>query len=547
MDNSLNSDLFQAFSSASRHVYVYVCDMQTNLSHWSSHAVEYFGMPDEYMYDAGNIWLKNVHPDDRERYLADIKLVFSGRSRQHHCEYRALNRYGDYVWLECRGSVIPDEQGKPKLFAGIMTRLDAHNKYDPVTSAKTLYEFERRSFAKGRGTVLLLGIDNFREVINNYSYRFGDSLLHAFFIRMQEYCEGEREIYRMGGDEFVIVSPNKSLRDAQALFDSLSSLAKQLPGKCGQPINLSFSGGCVRYPEDGTSANDIISGLEHSLEHAKRTCRGQLSLFSHKIAQAHQRAIRLKQALTRSIQHSFLGFEMYYQPLVEPVSRRVTACEALLRWHCSELPSANTAEVIEALEASGEIRTVGNWIIDQVFAQAKWWQNAYKDLKVGVNVSSIQFADPSFGDSLIQRALALGLDPGGICIELTESASISDIAGLADVFEKLRSFGFKISLDDFGIGYSTLLLVRNLPADSVKIDHSFIRHLTADSIADLAIVESIVALCKKMNLKIVVEGVENEQVRDIVAAYPANLHQGYYYARPMPAKEFEPYILRTLG
>lgn len=155
--NVLNDVLFEAFANASDNVYIYVCNMRDDESRWSKNAIDYFDMPSEYMKNAGMIWLDKIHPQDRDIYLKDIDAVFSGKTNQHNCQYRALNKYGDYIWLECRGSVIQDDDGQPLYFAGMMTRISAQNKYDPLTNLLTVHELYKSDFGK-EGIILLLGL-----------------------------------------------------------------------------------------------------------------------------------------------------------------------------------------------------------------------------------------------------------------------------------------------------------------------------------------------------------------------------------------------------
>lgn len=542
----LNSDLFRAFSVASSHVYIYVCDMATNMSRWSMNAVEYFNMPGEYMVDAGNIWMMRIHPEDRDRYQKDIEAVFSGACRRHKCEYRAMNCYGDYVWLECRGTMIYDAQEQPKVFAGMMTRLDARNKYDPLTNLKTFFEFKDCDFSKGRGSLLLIGIDSFRTVINNWGYSFGDAILYEFGQRMDKLCGNGRQLYRLDGDEFIIVSPQGDREDTAALFGQLQSLAKNLGTGQEAVISLSLSGGAVLYPKDGRKRDLLLRNVEHSMEYAKQLRRGQLVFFSQEIAKQHNRLLQIRQDIGWSIFHDFEGFELYFQPIVDARCHKVVCCEALLRWTGATVGRVDVSEVIRLLEANGEICTVGRWIVDQVFAQAKRWQDRCGRFKVGFNASYLQFKEDRFVDFIIDKAREYDLDPSLIAIELTESCDVDDFEGLAGSFERLRSLGFCISLDDFGIGYSTLLLIRNLPADSVKIDHSFVRNLTDDSKVDLAIIESVVSLCNKLGIDVVAEGVETGQVLALMSRFPIALLQGYYFAKPVPAAEFEPMIFKEL-
>lgn len=545
MNDILNNDLFQAFSTASNHVYIYVCDMKTDLSRWSPGAVEYFDMPGEYMTDAGGIWLNRIHPDDRAAYTEDLDNVFSGKQQHHKCEYRAMNRYGEYVWLECRGTLICDEEQKPKLFAGMMTRLDAKNKYDPLTTLRTIYEFNNQDFTQGSGFLLLIDLDRFREIINKFGYSFGDTVLYNFSRKLENICGPDRYVYRLEGDEFIVLSPGEGREAADELFRRILDMAAGLEGPDGLQSPLGISGGAVLYPEHGNKRDVLLGCLEHSLEHAKLNARGTLVFFSREIAEHHNRTIQLKHALSRSIRNHFEGFKLYYQPLVDAAHHRVVCCEALLRWFHPELGQTNISDIIKLLEFSGEIRDVGLWIVDEVFKKAQRWQKEFPCLMVGFNVSYLQFKDKDFVDYMIRKAQEYGLNPNFICIELTESSKVDDFDTLAGCFKKLRGFGFRISLDDFGIAYSTLLLIRNLPVDSVKIDHSFILHLTEDNVTDLAIVECIVNLCRKLDINVVVEGVENEEILNITGKYPFTLLQGYYFDRPMPAEEFEGRIFQT--
>ncbi|MDO4545086.1 MAG: GGDEF and EAL domain-containing protein [Bacillota bacterium] len=538
----LNNELFEAFATASEQVYVYVCDMAENLTRWSLNAVDYFDIPSEYLENTQEVWMERIHPDDRAMYQTDISKVFSGEKQHHSCEYRALNSKGEYVWLKCRGTVLCDEEGTPRTFAGMMTRLDVKNKYDPLTNLKTIYEFNKNDFSKGTGSLLLIGIDSFRTVINNFGYGFGNKLLVDFCREMERYCRGDQKLYRLGGDEFIFVSPGYGIPETDRLFQDIKFIAQHTGSWQEKSIILSISGGAVLYPEDGTDREELISNMEHSLEHAKRFSRGELVLFSQEIAAEHNRTNELRRILTDSIKNDFHGFELYFQPIVDVKSHGVCSCEALLRWSDDRIKNVTTSEVIRVMEQSGEIRELGYWITEEFMRKIKPWQEKYPDLMAGVNASYLQFKESDFVEFIIDKAVEYRLDPNRICIELTESSDVDDFENLTLSFRKLQSRGFKISLDDFGIAYSTLLLIRNLPADSVKIDHSFIIDLAEHNKKDLAIIESIITLCRTLDIRVVAEGVETEEILEIISQYPISMIQGYYFAKPMPAAEFEKYM-----
>lgn len=534
MPTILDNALFTAFSEASEQVYIYVCDVKRDLSHWSKNAVTFFGLPGEYMENAAELWKAKIHPEDRGRYLKDIADVFSGVKMHHSCEYRALSQSGDYVWLECRGTMMKNEQGEPWLFAGMMTRLDARNKIDPLTGLPTMREFAELDFTDIKGVAMVVGFDGFREVINNYGYRGGDEILADFAVKLRQVCPMAATLYRFEGDEFAVLIPDGSRNQAGSVFEALRQAAKELGSR---QVSLEITGGAVCVPQDGTTQEALISKLEHSLAHGKAHRRSQLVFFSLEVSSEYRRISGLKQMLARSVNHACEGFSMVYQPLVDQ-DHRVVCCEALLRWNADP----DVGEMIRLLENTGEILPVGRWIVRQVFAQARSWQRKSPDFITGFNVSYLQFKDPGFADFLIAEAWRLEINPRQIAIELTESCQVEDFEGLVQEFARLRAFGFNLSLDDFGIAYSTLLLIRNLPADSVKIDQSFIRDLSEQNQVDLAIIESVVSLCCKLEIRLVAEGVENARILKLLKAYPITLYQGFYFARPMMARQLEPLI-----
>ena len=541
--NVLDNDLFNAFAGASNHVYIYICDMRTDMSRWSANAVAYFGMPSEYMEAAGDIWIKHIHPDDQPIYEKAMEGIMSGAEHLHKLEYRARNAQGDYVWLECRGRTVVDQDGHPKIFAGMMTRLDARNRYDPLTRLKTMSEFNQYDFTGKSGTILLLGLDKFRSVINTYGYGFGDTVLSQFARRMVDYLGTGRNVFRMEGDEFLVVSPGASREETQQLFHDLRRLAVDL-GDENQSVTQGFSAGCVVYPDDGTSRETLLRNLEHSLEFAKQVNPGALVFFSQRIAERHSAGMAQHTLIVQAIQNGFNNFTLYYQPLVSITDHRIVGCEALLRWTDPNGTTIPTDELVRHLESDRSINMVGQWVANQAMAQAKIWQERYGELALGFNVSYLQFRYHDFASVLIQMAQTHQVNPRQISIELTESCAVDQFAPLAENFHRLRSHGFRISLDDFGLGYSTLLTLRDLPVDSVKIDHTFVCKLTPENKMDLAIVNSVTALAHQLGLKVVLEGVENQQVLDLVAPFAADFYQGYYFARPMPAEEFEA-MLRT--
>lgn len=253
------------------------------------------------------------------------------------------------MWLECKGSVIPGKDGHG-VFAGIMTRLDNQNKYDPLTHLLTGYEMQKYDFSTGRGAILLLGINAFRKINNTSGFLYGNKVLVALAECLQRFMDKNDRVYRLQGDEFIVLSPNGSKGKLCEFFKSVNDYCTNIRGL----KSFSVSAGLVSYPEDGTDFNTLMSNMEHSLEYAKEQKQEWIAEFSEKISQRHYRASLLHEALTKSIYNNFEGFELYFQPILDARTRKIVECESLLRWKTPEIPDATPYEFIKLLEDSGK-------------------------------------------------------------------------------------------------------------------------------------------------------------------------------------------------
>lgn len=539
MMDILRNKLFEAFATASDSVYIYVCDLESDMSRWSANAVEYFNLEGEYLLHAGEIWVYYIHPDDRDIYLQDIQEVLGGKKDFHNCQYRAMNRYGNYVWLECKGHVIRDENGKPEIFAGLMTRLDGQNKYDTLTNLKTLYEFYQHDFSEGNGAVMLIGLDDFRKIVSAHGYEFGDRVLVEFAKMLMTLEDDRTQVYRTGGDEFMILRKSSDGEELHQLFHLIQKKTKLMPTLDGIKLHISMSGGLTVYPENGSTKEEILDNLEHCLEYSKRNERGEITFFSQQIADEQKRIQTIKEDLKKSIENDFKGFQLYFQPLVDNKTDRICGCECLLRWQGEKIKDSVPMEFVKLLEATGDIRTVGIWVMEQALQHQKKWEQRYPGFHVSFNVSYQQFMDEYFTERLIEYAEELKINQSNVMIELTESCNVEEPEELAVVFSRLRAAGFAIALDDFGTAYASMELLKHLPVDFIKVEHLFVKNLASeDNKVDYTIINGILSLCKELGYRSVVEGVEDESILRVVRKMNADYLQGYCFSKPVPEEEF---------
>lgn len=540
MSDIFNNELFEAFAAASDHVYIYVCDMKTDISRWSKAAVDYFGLEGEYLENAANVWGQHIHPDDMQIYTEDITGVFSGKKKYHDCQYRARNAAGVYVWVECKGSVIRNAENEPIIFAGLMTRIDGQSKYDSLTGLLTTQTMHFFDFASQSGSSLLIGIDEFRKVISNYGYNIGDEILIKLSREISSLSKPEWKTLRFSGDEFLIIAFGACMQEITAFYKELCQKMEVLSLEDGRKIEISISAGGVLFPEHADTREILINKLEHSLEYAKNNQRGSLVFFSEEIARKHERGLVLLEDLKQCIRNDFHGFELFFQPFVDPNSNTILGCECLLRWKGERIKDSYPMEFIKVLEDYGDICDVGFWVMEQAIKQQAAWRDTYGELQVSFNVSYQQFLDDTFEEKAISYVKKYGVNPNYIIIELTESCQVAAPEELAAMFGRLRNHGFKIALDDFGTAYASMEMLKWLPVDYIKVEHSFIRELAKPGHEiDYVIVDSLLEMCRRLGYHSIIEGVENDKVAEIVGNLDATLLQGYHYSHPVCRRDFE--------
>lgn len=544
----LDNVLFEALSSSSDRVFLYISDMKTGHSRWSKAAVDFFGIPNEYMDDVNQIWIPKIHADDVEAYMSDMLKLSSGESSEHNCQYRVTNKQGKYIWVECRGKVIQDEEHGTDLFTGLITCLDNRNKYDALTGLYTTHEFYNRKLENEKGHLLLMEIDEFRNINGSYGYTFGDSVLVEIARRLEEMTHESGRVYRFNGDEFLIVYNDTSKEDIDREFEKISNSFVNLGDFKGHILNLSVTAGALEFPIADKEIEGYINDLESTLEIAKHKSRGGIVYYSDEVAKIQNRRKILREDLVLSVRDNFKGFELFFQPLVNNETGKISGCESLLRWKGDRIKDSYPGEFIAVLEDNGLIKKVGGWVMETAVKQLKEWEDKYGDVKVSFNISYQQFFEPGFTERLIDTVKETGVNPNNLVAELTESSEVENPAALAEKFNRIREAGIQVALDDFGTAYSSMELLKTLPANYIKIEHMFVSELEENGHEiDFIIIENILALCKRLNCISVVEGVETENVEKIVQKLHPTYLQGYYYSRPVCKADFEEMLEKDRG
>ncbi len=384
--------------------------------------------------------------------------------------------------------------------------------------------------------LLFIDLDNFKYVNDTFGHRVGDMLLVAVADRLQNALRTRDLVVRLGGDEFSILLDNpKSTEDAMRLAHKLLGLLAP-PFICeGHEFIVGASIGVAMMPEQVRKFDDLLSCADAAMYVAKASGKSNVQLWKPEMSQRTMQRFTLETGLRKAIENGEL--EVYYQPIMNLASGRVTGMEALLRWKHPVLGFISPVEFIPIAEDSNLIVKIGDWVLQQACAQAKIWEERFGQLFIAVNVSARQFRDASFADNVERIVRESGCAPNILELELTETMLMSQTAETLDILEDLAARGFKLSLDDFGTGYSSLAYLKRFPIDKLKIDRSFVSNLPQDK-DDAAIAQAIVSLAQHMEMRVVAEGIETIEQANFLRELGCTFAQGFLFSQPLPAARF---------
>lgn len=538
--SGLNNILFEEFKDSSSKKHIFICNMATSISRWSIGAVEYFGLPGEYMKDAGLVWSEHIHPDDRMRYLQDIQEVFAGKKEVHRLDYRAKNSKGDYVLCTCKGKVVLDEEKGDRLFIGTIENHGIRDNVDATTNLYNIYEFSNKMKSlKEQGktvTILEIGINNFSEINEVYGYAYGNRVLSVFGEQLCDRMKDRGSIFRMDGVRFACFFESVEKAELEAIYENLKQMAGYEIIVDGNKIAISISGGVVfrsRMYDEGS----IQTSADYALSQSKHEYHGQLVFVEDKKISENFKTIECMSTIRSCILNKFDGFYLCYQPIMDAKEEQMIGAEALLRWKKEPFGEVPPGVFLPWLENDPCFFELGNWILRTALTETKTVLSQYPDFILNINLAYPQLSNMKFCDSLREIIRETGFPPENICLELTERCRQLGRDELLLVVQFMKALGIKIALDDFGTGTSSLNLLGFLPVDTLKIDREFIWNIKENR-ANQEIVKSVSECARKLDVKVCVEGLENREMIDFIKQYPVNSFQGFHFSRPIPLNQF---------
>ena len=399
----------------------------------------------------------------------------------------------------------------------------------------------RASREHDRVAVIFLDLDHFKEVNDSLGHAIGDDLLKAAATRLHECLRRGDTLSRLGGDEFVLVL--EELHDDLNVITVLNKIISAFSEAFhigGYVVSTTVSMGVAVFPTDGRDVHTLMRNADTAMYKAKELGRNTYQFYQPDMNALSLRRLSLATELREALQYNQL--ELYYQPQIDTISKRIVGVEALLRWKHPVMGSISPAEFIPIAESTGLIVPIGQWVIERATRQlSEWRKQGIGPLRVAVNISAVQFRQVDLAEQIARLAEAHDVPPEMLELELTESLLMRDVESATNQLKKLKALGFKLVIDDFGTGYSSLSYLRRFPLDGLKIDRSFIDEVNRNT-DDTAITLAILSMARSLRLMVIAEGVETREQFEFLLAHDCDEVQGYLFSPPVPEAVLTPML-----
>jgi len=385
--------------------------------------------------------------------------------------------------------------------------------------------------------ILFLDLDGFKHINDSLGHPIGDKLLQSIAKRLVDCVRSSDTVSRQGGDEFVVLLSEVHRPEDAAIsaLRILQAVAEAHPID-QHDLHVTASIGVSVYPDDGQDAETLIKNADTAMYQAKENGRQSYQFFKPAMNVRAVERQSIEENLRRALERQ--EFALHYQPKINLRTGEISGAEALLRWMHPVRGPVSPAQFIPVAEDCGLILPIGQWVLREACRQARAWADAGLPLAtMAVNISSMEFREDNFIESVFTTLSETGLDPKSLELELTESVLMKRAESAASILETLRARGVHIAVDDFGTGYSSLSYLRKFPIDALKIDQSFVRQITSAP-DDTTIVTAVISMGRSLKLRVVAEGVETQEELAFLQARLCDEAQGYYFSHPVPPQQF---------
>ncbi|MEE9337304.1 MAG: EAL domain-containing protein [Methylococcaceae bacterium] len=421
-----------------------------------------------------------------------------------------------------------------------------HDKLTGLPNRLLLLDRLRQAFLDSdrRGesfALLLMDLDNFKDLNDTLGHHYGDELLQQFGKKINQSMRKHDTFSRLGGDEFAAILHDIDLDSVLICTDKLLTIMKSPHSINETLIECKASIGVALYPFHGNDCETLLQHADVAMYQAKKTHAGY-AIYDSSFDLHSLRRLQLMNELRSSIKNNHI--RVFYQPMISQSENRVVAVEALARWYHPEMGFVAPDEFIPVAEQTGIIRQLTLFVLNTAICDCKKWHDKGYDFRISINISPHCLQDVSFPENLQSIVDNSGMVSTNIELEITETAFMQDLNSAKIMLQRFNIAGYKLSIDDFGTGFSSLEHLKELPIDILKIDKTFVMDMIENE-RDAAIVRSVTELGHNLNCKVVAEGVENEEIRQKLIEFNVDVLQGYLFSKAISSEELENWLIET--
>ena len=529
--------------------YLYVFDLKEDYYVISKHATERFILPSDKFYNATKKHEDFVYPEDISMLGKEIEQIKAGKKKFHDMKYRWLDKHNNPVWINCRGSVLFDENTQPHYLVGCINEIGVKPEADNVSGLLGEYALDR--YIKDTctdnipdGFIIRMSIDNFSTINADFGMSYGDFILKRTAECILESIKPTQKLFKAGSDEFIIVDFNgSSINEAVDIYKQCKKHINNFIENNRYNTIYTLSAGIINTRDITLEEENYVKLSEFALKTAKDNGRNNYYIYSKTDYDSYKRKLYISKALHNAVNEDFKGFQVFYQPVVDASTYMLTGAEALMRFSIKkegvdECEYISPVEFIPVLEETGLIIPAGRWILEQSAKQCSIWNEHVKDFRVNINVSYIQVMKSDVFSDIMSVIDKYSLQPSCIGIELTESGYLDSSTHFNHLWRKLKDNGVYVILDDFGTGYSNLHCLSDLKPNYIKIDRTFTLKALKNKY-DYKLMTYIIDMAQSLGLKLCIEGVETSDDLRQLRQSGVDYIQGYLFGKPYPAVEFE--------
>jgi diguanylate cyclase (GGDEF)-like protein/PAS domain S-box-containing protein len=539
-------------------------NIEANKVVYSKRWKEMLGFEEDDIGESPDEWRSRVHPDDFASVVQAMEATLKGISQMYAIEYKMRCKDGNYKWVLDRGMVVNRDANKRAVrMVGTQADISSlkeseeviwqHANFDMLTGlpnrrmfyARLDQEIQKARRSGLKVALLFLDLDGFKGVNDTLGHDQGDVLLKIVATRLVESMRGSDGVARLGGDEFVITVGDV----ANVELKAVESIASKILRVIAEPVQLTYetayvsaSIGIVIYPDDAMNIEDLMKNVDQAMYASKQKGGNCFSYFTPRMQEVALNRMQLSNDLRLALGRK--EFYLEYQPIVDLKTGAVKKAEALLRWQHPKRGLIGPCEFIPVAEETRLINDIGNWVYEQAITDGLHWKTLFGNgFQVSVNSSPVQFNQDDVNAQQWLSTIKQHQDAGNLLVvEITEGLLLDANNRVKEQLEKLEEMGVEVAIDDFGTGYSSLSYLKKFAIHYLKIDKSFVTHLTQGS-DDLALCKAIIVMAHSLGLKVIAEGIETEEQKMLLTRIGCDFGQGYYFAKPLKSKAFEAFAL----